>query len=84
MEWWIAERKLYPIRVVSSTSDKFNISPLRWFENIIVVFDDFYPGGTTFRYDIEINKDEMIIDLHHIKKLMSRFAELIHKINDRL
>lgn len=75
--------KLYE-KFKSLLSNKFNISPPRWFENIIVAFNDFDPGGTTFRYGVEINKDEMIIDLHHIKKLMSWFAESIHKINDRL
>ncbi|MCD4684261.1 MAG: hypothetical protein K8R86_13335, partial [Bacteroidales bacterium] len=64
--------------------DKFNVSPPKWFENIIIAFDEFDPGGLTFRYGVKINKDEMLIDLIHIKKLMNWFAESIHKIQHEL
>lgn len=56
----------------------------KWFENLILAFDDFDPYGTTFRYAIPIGKDEMFIDLIHIKKLMDWFDESIERIGIRI
>lgn len=64
--------------------DKFDTVPPKWFENIIIAFNDFDPGGITFRYGISIEKDEMFIDLIHIKKIMSWFSESIHIISKKL
>lgn len=64
--------------------DKFNTVPPKWFENIVIAFNDFDSNGTTFRYGEWIDKDEMFIDLIHIKKLMNWFSESIHKIQNRL
>ncbi|MEO8253462.1 MAG: hypothetical protein ABI554_03670 [Flavobacterium sp.] len=62
--------------------DRFGIIPPKWFENIVFAFNEFDPEGTTFRYGIKINNDEMFIDLHHIKKMMDWFSQSIHKVNN--
>ncbi|MFK7749287.1 MAG: hypothetical protein AB8B65_12900 [Kordia sp.] len=63
---------------------KVKVDPSKWFENLILAFDDFDPYGTTFRYAVPIKKDEMFIDLVHIKKLMSWFDESIVRIKNRI
>ncbi|MHC9088173.1 hypothetical protein ACXIHB_05615 [Tenacibaculum sp. IMCC1] len=51
---------------------------------MILAFDDFDPSGTTFRYAIPIEKDEMFVDLVHIKKLMNWFDESIERIGNKI
>ena len=63
---------------------KIGVKPPKWFENLIFAFHDFDPYGITFRYAIPIGKDEMFIDLVHIKKLMDWFDESIEKISERI
>jgi DNA-binding transcriptional MerR regulator len=65
-------------------SKRFYAIPPKWFENIILAFDDFDPNGTTFRYGVMISKDEMIVDLLHIKKLMGWFTESCQIIKKKL
>ncbi len=62
-------------------SELFKTEPPRWFENIIFAFDDFDPNGTTFRYGITTKRDEIFIDLHHLKKMMDWFSKSIHNID---
>jgi len=52
----------------------------KWFENLIFAFNDFDPGGITLRYASPIVKDEIFIELIHIKKLMNWFDESIERI----
>jgi hypothetical protein len=57
--------------------DRFNYTPSRWIENLIGAFNDFDPYGTTFRYGVKINKDEMVVDFNHIKRVINLFSQLI-------
>jgi hypothetical protein len=59
------------------------VKPPNWFENIILAFNDFDPFGVTFRYAVPIGKDEIFIDLVHIKKLMNWFDESIERIGKK-
>lgn len=52
----------------------------KWFENIILVINDFDPGGTTFRYGNGIEKDEVFIDFLHLKNLMNLLSQSFEKI----
>jgi hypothetical protein len=54
-------------------------TPPKWFENVIVAFDDFDPKSTTFRYGGLVG-DELWIDLPHVKTQMSWLAESFLKI----
>lgn len=76
-------KKLYEI-VKELLINEIRVNPPKWFENLILAFDDFDPYGTTFRYAIPIGKDEMFIDLIHIKKLMNWFDESIERIRKRI
>ncbi|MGJ8736338.1 hypothetical protein [Zobellia laminariae] len=76
-------KKLYN-KVKILLKNKFDVIPPKWFENIINAFHDFDPGGTTFRYGIKIDNDEMFIDLIHLQKMMKWFSESIHQIEKRL
>jgi len=58
------------------------IKPPKWFENIIFAYNDFDPFGVNFRYAIPIGKDEIFIDLIHIKKMMNWFDEAIERISE--
>jgi hypothetical protein len=65
---------------------KFNAEIPKWFENIILVFNDFDPGGTTFRYGNGLEKDEVFVDFIQLKNLMNWFAlsfESINKANNQ-
>ncbi len=80
------EGKIHNLKVLYTEfkellSESFNVTPPRWFENIILAFVDFDPTGTTFRYGTSIKSDEMFIDLYHIKKMMTWFAESIHNVD---
>ncbi|MBV5314466.1 MAG: hypothetical protein JZU47_14290 [Prolixibacteraceae bacterium] len=63
--------------------NKYATTPPKWFENIILAFNDFDPDGTSFRYGLKADIDEMFIDLIHIKKLMNWFSESFHNIKKR-
>lgn len=76
-------KKLYEF-VKEILTKKIGVEPPKWFENLILAFDDFDPSGTTFRYAIPIGKDEMFIDLVHIKKLMNWLDESIERIGNRI
>jgi hypothetical protein len=80
------EGKIHNLTVLYSEfkellSESFKVTLPRWFENIILAFVDFDPTGTTFRYGTSIKSDEMFIDLYHIKKMMTWFAESIHNVD---
>ena len=75
--------KLYG-KVKEILKQEFDTIPPKWFENIIIAFNDFDPYGTTFRYGIPLGKDEMFIDLIHIKKVMSWFSESIRRIKQKI
>lgn len=62
----------------------FGSVPPKWFENVILAFDQFDPNGTSFRYCISINRDEIFIDLHHLKKIMDRFSNSIRYIDRQI
>jgi len=51
-----------------------------WFKNIVIVFNDFDPGGTTFRYGGKINTDEVFIDFRQLKLLMGKMGKIFQKI----
>lgn len=55
-----------------------------WFENIIVAFNDFDPGGTTFRYGETLEKDEVFIDFVHFKTLMEELSQSFKNIKKHL
>ena len=59
----------------------FESVPPKWVDNVILAFDDFDPNGTTFRYGISIRRNEIFIDLHHLKKMMDWFSKAIHNID---
>jgi len=53
-----------------------------WFENIVLVFDEFDPEGTYLRYGNKSYKDELFINLSHIKLQMDWFSKSINKIEN--
>jgi hypothetical protein len=59
---------------------EFNENIPEWFKNIVIVFNDFDPGGTTFRYGGTINNDEVFVDLRQLKTLMGRMAHIFQKV----
>jgi hypothetical protein len=75
--------KLYKI-VKDILVKEIGVKPPNWFENIILAFNDFDPFGVTFRYAVPIGKDEIFIDLVHIKKLMNWFDESIERIGKKI
>ncbi len=62
---------------------KFNVVPPKWSEMFIYSLDEFDPKGTAFRYGLEIEVDETFIDLYHIKEIMNRFSNSMHRIKER-
>lgn len=61
---------------------EFDSTLPKWFENIILAFNDFDPGGTTFRYG-GFTPGEVWVDLVHVKKLMGRLAQSFQNIRYR-
>jgi hypothetical protein len=59
---------------------QFNVAPPQWFEDIIVAFADFDPGGTTFRYGGKFSKDEVFIDFVHLKTQMGWLSKSFQNI----
>jgi hypothetical protein len=39
------------------------------------------PTGTTSRYGTSIKSNEMFVDLYHIKKMITSFADSIHNVD---
>ncbi len=62
--------------------NEFKETPPSWFENIILVFHDFDEKGTTFRYGGEIDKEEIIVDLKHVKIKMEWLSKIFQRINN--
>lgn len=62
---------------------EFETTPPDWFENIIFTFNDFDPAGEVFRYGEDILRDEMLVDLSHLKLKMSWLAESFQNIKNR-
>lgn len=60
---------------------EFEEVPPAWFEDIIMVFHDFDSNGTTFRYGEEIKKEEIIVNLQHVKTKMNQLARVFQRIN---
>ena len=58
-------------------------SPL-WFKNMIKSFNEFDPGSTAFRYGELDWKDEMVIDLEHIKEIMEWSSESFIRVYNGL
>lgn len=59
---------------------EFNSVPPEWFENIIEAFNYSDPNGTAFRYGITVPKDELYVDMSHVKKLMGWLSEYFRQI----
>jgi hypothetical protein len=55
-----------------------------WFENIVIAFDEFDPNGTSFRYGDKVYRDELFVDLAHIKIMMEYFAKSMSNIKKTL
>ncbi len=53
-----------------------------WFESIVLVFNDFDPDSTTFRYGGYLGQ-EVWVDLTQMKTLMGWLAESFQKIRHR-
>ncbi len=51
-----------------------------WFKNVILTFDTFDPGGTTFRYGGDLKTDEVFIDFVQMKTVMSWMEKSFHNI----
>ena len=61
---------------------EFNTTLPEWFEGVILVFNDFDPNGTTFRYGGS-SPGEVWVDIVHMKTLMGWMAESFQKIRHR-
>jgi hypothetical protein len=59
---------------------EFDTIPPEWFENIITAFHESDPKGTTFRYGDLLSKNELFVDIIHVKKLMSWLGESFRRI----
>lgn len=64
---------------------EFDATIPKWFENIILAFNDFDPNSTTFRYGgfAPFLQGEVWVDLVHIKTLMSWLAQSFQNIRHR-
>lgn len=60
-----------------------NYSP-PWFDSIIESFNHIDQKGTAFRFGITIPKDELYIDLKHMKQLMSWLQVAFQTIKDEI
>jgi len=63
---------------------EFNQTPPKWFEDLINAFNDFDPNSTTFRYGTNLPKDEILIDLPHLKEIITLSAEAFQSIKEGL
>jgi len=65
---------------------EFYVTLPEWFENVILVFNDFDPDSTTFRYGgfaPFLRQGEVWVDLAHVKILMGWLAESFQNIRRR-
>ena len=74
--------KLYE-RFEALMKDKHKTEIPDWFKNIVNAFDGVDPHGDIFRYGGDIVKDEILIDMRHLKTMMRWFAESINNIHSR-
>ena len=51
--------------------DEYEETCPEWFKNLVLTFDTFDPGGTTFRYGSDLNDNEVFVDFVQMKKVMS-------------
>lgn len=64
---------------------KFNAETPLWFDNLILSFHQFDPGGTSFRYegpDPFGKEGELWVDIRQLKKLMDWLSESFRKIKN--
>lgn len=64
------------------TKSEFDATPPEWFDDIIIVFDEFDPGGTSFRYGGSM-PGEVWVDIQHVKTLMDWISRSFRKIRNR-
>jgi hypothetical protein len=62
---------------------EFNSNVPEWFENIVLKFNSYDPGGTTFRYGGGHENDEVFINFIQLKKIMGWLADSFQKILQR-
>ncbi len=77
--WLLQEFK----KVLKTEFTDFDATIPEWFENIVLVFNDFDPDSTTFRYgglSSFSKQGEVWVDLPHIKRLMGWLAKSFQKI----
>lgn len=60
--------------------DEYHTICPEWFKNVIVTFDTFDPGGTTFRYGSDSNINEGFVDFVQMKTIMSWIEKSFHNI----
>lgn len=63
---------------------RFNAETPEWFDNIIIAFNEFDPGGTLFRYGGDKYYDEMFVDLRHLGELMGWLADSFSRIKKQI
>jgi hypothetical protein len=63
---------------------KFNAETPEWFDNIIIAFNEFDPGGTLFRYGGNQYYNEMFVDLRHLGELMGWLADSLSKVKRQI
>lgn len=62
---------------------EFNLVAPDWFKNIIISFDKFDPGSTTFRYGGQIEGGEVFLDLKQLEILMGWMESAFKNIRQR-
>ena len=73
---------LFDFKIIVKKS--FNAETPEWFDNIIIAFNEFDPGGTLFRYGGNQYYDEMFVDLRHLGELMGWLADSFSKVNKQI
>lgn len=76
-------KKLYYI-FEKFISAKFNQQVPDWLRNTILAINDFDPGSTTFRYGDNIETEEYLLDLNHLKKRMDLIEKVFVNIKNLL
>jgi hypothetical protein len=69
-------------RLKEKIKTEFDESIPEWFENIIIVFNDFDPEGTSFRYGGDFGMNEMFADFNQLKFSMNRIANSFKNIRE--
>lgn len=67
-------------KLKTNLKSEFDSIVPQWLENIITVFHESDPKGTTFRYGDLLPKNELFVDMLHLKKLMSWLSESFRRI----